>query len=77
MKQRLALSVLAAVIAASLACAHNSDPLSPTDGTGSTLNGKLPAPTTVSPVNDQQPAVLTLTASMADGAYGTAASLRR
>ena len=61
---------LAGLMALALSCTHQpADPLSPTGGSGgtnaSTETLKVGAPTPISPVNDQQPTLLTLTASAA------------
>src|SRR5690349_7580536 len=64
-----------------LACAKEAaGPLSPSAG-GGTTNGetvtlKVGAPTPVTPVNDQQPSVLTLVASAAVGKFATPPGLQ-
>src|SRR5580765_2138086 len=70
MRQKFVLSGLAAIVALALACADKAaDPLSPS-GSGGAANAettlKVGAPTPISPLNDAQPTVLTLTATPAD-----------
>jgi hypothetical protein len=81
MRQKFVLTGLAAFMALALACADETkDPLSPSGGDGaadaSTETLKVSAPTPISPVNDQQPPLLTLTASPAEEKFGPAGALQ-
>jgi hypothetical protein len=82
MRQKFVLSGLAAIVAMALACADKAaDPLSPSGDTGGTTNAeaatlKVSAPTPISPVNDVQPTVLTLTATPAEGKFVPAGPLQ-
>ena len=82
MRQKFGPTGLAAMVALVLACADKaSDPLSPSDGSGGSANAeaatlKVGAPTPISPLNDAQPTVLTLTATPADQKFAPTGRLQ-
>jgi hypothetical protein len=81
MGKKFVIAGLAAVVALALACAKDSSaPLSPSGGAGDTnaegATLKVGAPTTISPVNDQQPTLLELVAGTSEVKYGGAQPLQ-
>ena len=81
MRQKFVLAGLVAALAVAAACAEDSkDPLSPSDGSGTTnaetSTLKVGAPTPISPVNDAQPTLLTLNATAAEEKFGPIGGLQ-
>lgn len=81
MLQKLVLTGLGALVALAIACTSaTKNSLTPSDGSGSTDASsetlKVGAPTPISPVNDQQPTLLQLTASPAAEKFASAGGLQ-